>query len=120
MADLPRWARRCREYEQRSVPVWNPALSHPEQVLVVHESRVKARVCAADSYAAAPTPGGRLGRIRAGTQVSRRTVGLQDEDLDRQVRIDVVLAHEGDHLAPGGVLDGSDQFVAHHHLKIVA
>jgi hypothetical protein len=62
---------------------------------------------------------GRLGQIPAGTRVSRRGFGLQDEDLDRQVGVDVVLAHERDHLAPEGVLNRFNQLVAHHQLKVM-
>jgi hypothetical protein len=66
-------------------------------------------------------PSGRfLGQLPAESRVRVRGFGLQDEDLGRQVGIDVVLAHERDHLAPEGVLNRSDQLVAHHQLKVMA
>src|SRR4051812_253298 len=39
--------------------------------------------------------------------------GTEDERLDRDVRFDVVRAHEGVHLAPGQILDGGDELLAH-------
>ena len=45
---------------------------------------------------------------------------LEHEHLDREVRVDVVLAHEGDHLAIELPFDDCDQIVTHRELVVVA
>jgi hypothetical protein len=47
-------------------------------------------------------------------------VRLEHEHFDGHVRVDVVVAHEGDHLAVELVLDQADEVVAHHRLIVVA
>ena len=45
---------------------------------------------------------------------------MEHEDLDGEVRINVVLAHEGDHLAIEVALHQRDEVGPHHGLVVVA
>src|SRR3954451_21520516 len=59
-------------------------------------------------------------RRRGGRRRIRRRDRFEHEHLNREIRVDVVLAHERDHLAPQMTLDNGDQILAHDLLEIVA
>lgn len=53
--------------------------------------------------------------LLSGRWVATGTCGcrLENETLDRDIGVDVVVAEEGDHLAPRDFLDGRDEVPAH-------
>src|SRR3954452_2308043 len=99
------------------IPSMNPPKPRPmTSAGAFGVERVCAGVAMADAYPAGwPTNSRGLlsSDRRRGVPVTVGRVRLEDEDLDRVVGLEVAVAHEGDHLAPGDPLDGPRELPAH-------